>query len=72
MSRHVILVPLRAFMLILVTIPEIAGIPLLHIFLQFPLSYKLFYLLLQILAIVGVMLVVFVKAIVFPFIAHTR
>ena len=71
MRRHVILVPLKAFMLILVAIPEPARIPLLHVFLQFPFSYRLFYLLLQVLTILYVMSMIFMKMVVFPLIAHT-
>ena len=72
MRRYVVLVPLNAFMLVLVTIPESVGIPFLHVLLQFSFSYELFYLLFQVSAILRVMLVIFMKAAIFPLIAHTR
>ena len=38
----------------------------------FAFSYKFFYLLLQVLAVLGAIPMVFVKTVVFPFIAHIR
>jgi len=70
MRGCVVLVLLRVFMSILVTIPEPTGILLFHVFLQFPFSYEFFYLLLQIPAILCVMPVIFVKAAIFPLIMH--
>ena len=67
-----ILVPPKAFVLVLVTIPEPAGIPLLHVLLQFPFSYEFFYLLLQVSTVLCLMLVILMKMEIFPLIAHIR
>ena len=70
MKGHVIFVPLRDFMLTLVIIPGSIGITLLHELLQLPFSYKLFYLLLQVLAVLCIMLVIFVETVVFSLVTH--
>ena len=65
-----IFVPLRDFVLTLVIIPRSAGISILHELLQLPFSYKLFYLLLQVSAVLCVMPVIFVETAVFSIIMH--
>ena len=72
MKGHVVFVPLRDFMLTLVIIPRSAGISLLHELLQLPFMYKLFYLLIQVPAVLYVMPVIFVETAVFPLIAYIR
>ena len=70
MKMHVVLVLLRTFALVLVTLPKSVGISLLFKFLQLSFSYKLFYLLLQVSAVLCIMSVTFVETAIFPLIVH--
>ena len=59
-------------MLALVIIPGSAEVSLLHELLQLPFLYRLFYLLFQIPTVFYVMLMVFVKTVVFSPVTHIR
>ena len=65
---RLVFVSSEAPLLALLSIP--GGISFFHILLQLPFPNKLFYLLLQILAVLRIMPMIFVKTAVFSFITH--
>ena len=67
-----VFVPLRDFVVVLVTVLGPVGVSLLYKFLLLPFSYKLLYLLFQDFAIFCVMAVILVETAVFFLVTHVR
>ena len=61
---------LKSLVFVLIVVPGPAGISILHELLQLPFSYKLFYLLLQVPAVLCVMPVIFMETTVFSLVMH--
>ena len=65
MKGYVVFVPLRGFTLTLIIVLGSVGISILYELLQLPFLYELFYLLLQVSAVLCVMPVVLVETVIF-------